>query len=369
MKLTYQIDNDLALRLVEPRHADELYALIDANRHAILPWMQWAKEVSEVSVIREHICGWVKQTAEMGCMSLGVELDGELVGMVFHIRPDKRSNQVEVGYWLAESARGRGVATRAVRALIDLTFRELGFNRVNIRIEPRNKPSLALAKRLGLEPEGISRQSWKIGDEYWDATEFGVLADEWEPTSPPFALTYHIDDELELHLPEPRHAQKLYELVDANRDHIARWMAWCGPDYAPAEAEKFIQQNLTCVAETKGFSTMIYYRGEFVGCIGNQPIDAFNKSTDVGYWLAESAQGNGIVTRAARAMVDYSFKDLGLNRVTIHAAAENKKSQAVPERLGFERVVQFRKAVPLHGEFIDWVQYAMLAEEWKGGAL
>lgn len=176
----YPVDDGVCLKRVELTDAERLFAVIDANRAVILPWMRWANEVSDAGVLRGMIAGWLTQTAETGCMSLGIELDGELVGVVFHIRPDKVNHVVEVGYWLAESARGRGVATRAVKKMLDITFNELGFNRVNIRIAPQNRASLALAERLGLKSEGVCRQAWKVGDEYWDAVEFGVLAEEWK---------------------------------------------------------------------------------------------------------------------------------------------------------------------------------------------
>jgi len=179
MKFTYKIDDDLTLRLIEPDQAGELFALVDTNRDALLPWMRWVNEVTDAEVLRGMIGQWVEQTVETGCMSLGIELDGELVGVVFHIRPDMVNKQVEVGYWLAESARGRGAASRAVRAMLDITFRDLGFNRVNVRVAPQNKASLALAQRLGLTREGVTRQAWLVGEIYFDAVEFGVLAGEW----------------------------------------------------------------------------------------------------------------------------------------------------------------------------------------------
>ncbi len=180
MTRQYPVDDDLCLKRVELTDADRLFAVIDANRAVILPWMRWVNEVTDVEVLRGMIGDWLKQTAETGCMTLGVELNGELVGAVFHIRPDKVNNVVEVGYWLAKSARGRGVATRAVRKMLDITFGDLGFNRVNVRVAPQNRASLALAERLGMVREGLTRQAWKVGDEYWDAVEFGVLAGEWK---------------------------------------------------------------------------------------------------------------------------------------------------------------------------------------------
>jgi ribosomal-protein-serine acetyltransferase len=179
MKFTYKIDDELTLRLIEPRQAEELFALVDANREAMLPWMRWVNEVTDVESMRVMIERWHEMKNETGCVSLGVELEGELVGAVFHVHPDLKNRQVEVGYWLAQSARGRGVATRAVRTMLDITFRDLGFNRVNVRIAPQNSASLAIAQRLGLTREGVTRQAWWDGQRYWDAVEFGVLSHEW----------------------------------------------------------------------------------------------------------------------------------------------------------------------------------------------
>ncbi len=367
MNFTYRVDDEISLRLIEPRHAEGLFALVDANRDVLLPWMRWVNEVTDAEVLRGMIGQWVAQTAETGCMSLGIELDGELVGVVFHIRPDLVNKQVEVGYWLAASARGRGAAIRAVRAMLDMTFRDPGFNRVNVRVAPGNTASLALAERLGLTREGVTRQAWLADGRYCDAVEFGVLAQEWEVTSPAFSLTCRVDTGLELRVLEPRHANELYMLIDANRDHIGRWMPWCTQGYGLKDAEIFIQGNLAGLVKGLGMTLAMVYQGELVGGIGNQPVDVVNRSADIGYWLAESAQGNGIVTRAARAMVDYSLVDMGLNRVTIHTATENKRSAAVPERLGFGLVSVRRQAEALNGKQVDQIEYAMLADEWTVG--
>ena len=57
----------------------------------------------------------------------------------------------------------------------------------------------------------------------------------------------------------------------------------------------------------------------------------------MGYWLGEEHQGKGLMTAACRALVDYAFGELGLNRVVISCATENKKRCAIPERLSFRR--------------------------------
>lgn len=177
-------------------------------------------------------------------------------------------------------------------------------------------------------------------------------------------LIFRIDEELELRLWEPRHAEELFAVIDANREHIGRWLPWCTPQYAIDDARTFIRQNLESLAAGKGATFGVYERGRLVGGAGNGGVNLPNKSCDIGYWLAADAQGRGIMTRAARAATDYALIDMGLNRCTIHAAVENKRSWSVPKRLGYEFVATMRKAVPLHEKFIDSVQYAMLAEDW-----
>ena len=71
------------------------------------------------------------------------------------------------------------------------------------------------------------------------------------------------------------------------------------------------------------------------------------------------------MTAACRALVDHACEELGLNRVSIACATENKKSCAIPERLGFRREGIVRQAEWLYDHFVDHVVYATLASEWQ----
>jgi ribosomal-protein-serine acetyltransferase len=66
-------------------------------------------------------------------------------------------HQGEIGYWLATDVVARGVATRAVPSLIDHAFNELGLRRLLIRVRVGNTRSIAVARRLGFQPEGTAR--------------------------------------------------------------------------------------------------------------------------------------------------------------------------------------------------------------------
>lgn len=80
---------------------------------------------------------------------------GELVGMC-GIDGWSTTNVAQFGYWLVEPARGRGLATRAVRLMTDWLF-ELGAARVFLTIKPENVASAAVARRAGFVYEGKRR--------------------------------------------------------------------------------------------------------------------------------------------------------------------------------------------------------------------
>ena len=101
------------------------------------------------------------------------------------------------------------------------------------------------------------------------------------------------------------------------------------------------------------------------GVIGFHKIDWNNKSTSIGYWLGEDYVGNGLMTKSVKAFVDYALIDLGLNRVEIRAAVENKKSRAIPERLGFTHEGTIRQSEWLYDHYVDHEVYGMLASDWK----
>jgi ribosomal-protein-serine acetyltransferase len=69
------------------------------------------------------------------------------------------------------------------------------------------------------------------------------------------------------------------------------------------------------------------------------------------------------MTEAVRALVDHALSVWELNRVEIHAAAENRRSRAIPERLGFRQEGTLREAEFVDGRYLDTVVYSMLAAD------
>ena len=82
-----------------------------------------------------------------------------------------------------------------------------------------------------------------------------------------------------------------------------------------------------------------------------------NESGEIGYWLGQKYQGNGIMTQAVKKLVDVSFNQFGLHSIKLLADHNNKPSRAIAERLHFEHVARLKDEVKYHGKFCDMELY------------
>jgi ribosomal-protein-serine acetyltransferase len=178
-------------------------------------------------------------------------------------------------------------------------------------------------------------------------------------------LMQTVSDDLSLVLVEPRHAEALFRLTDQDRAHLRQWLPWLDATRSVEDTLGFIRATQKQFGENDGFHTALLFRGEIAGMIGHIRIDWQHRSTWLGYWLAESFQGRGLMTQACRAYIEHAFGELQLNRVEIRAATQNQRSRAVPERLGFRLEGVIREAEWLYDHFVDHAVYGLLQHEWQ----
>ena len=86
---------------------------------------------------------------------------------------------------------------------------------------------------------------------------------------------------------------------------------------------------------------------------------------EIGYAITASERGKGYCTEAVKIMVDYLF--MSKDRVRLQSAtnSENKASQRVLEKAGFQREGVIRKGLFVWGKWSDLYVYGILREEWR----
>lgn len=356
---SYPLAPDAELRLLEPRHAEEQFSLIDHNREHLGRRLGWVASFQAADDRRSSITRMLGDLAETGTFPVGLWYQGALAGMI-RLNPIHRGGS-SLGYWLGEAYQGKGLVTLGCRALIHHAFGNLGAHRIEIGAATDNPRSQAVAERLGFTAEGIRREMYPVDGEYQDVQIYSLLAHEW-PAEPIILFRHPLSEDAELRLLELHYVEELTRLVEANQEHLGRWFPWASQ--TRLERQDYLKSTLQRFAEGKGLPTGIWYQGELAGTIDMMHIDYRIRKAEFGYWLGEQYQGKGLATRACQVLIEYAFNTLGLNRIEINARAENARSRAVAERLGFTLEGTFRQTRYHGGRYSDGVLYSLLKEEW-----
>ncbi|GAA0614429.1 GNAT family protein [Virgibacillus siamensis] len=177
-------------------------------------------------------------------------------------------------------------------------------------------------------------------------------------------FTMKVNDDISLKLLEQEDAKALFDLVDESRDYLREWLPWVDSMKQVADYEPIIEMWLKKFSEHDGYQAGILYKGKLAGMVGFHSVDWSNRKTTIGYWLAESYQGHGIMTAAVRALIDQAFTEYKLNRVEIYCGVGNEKSRAIPERLDLKQEGIIRDAEYLYDHYHDCALYRVLAREW-----
>lgn len=160
-------------------------------------------------------------------------------------------------------------------------------------------------------------------------------------------------------------AQPLFDLVDGNRPHLRPWMSWVDATKSVDGIKIFIRSALDQMAKDGAPVCTVSHRGVLAGVCGFKPVNIPNKSCELGYWLAASITGRGIMTECVRTLINFAFKELKLNRVELRAATGNHRSRAIAERLGFSFEGTLRDSEWLNDHYADQAVYSVLMREWN----
>jgi len=171
-----------------------------------------------------------------------------------------------------------------------------------------------------------------------------------------------ISDESHLRPLTEADAEPLHALIEANRPYLARWLPWAAGQTFEHTAE-FIRRSREQLAADDGFQAAIVEGGELAGVIGHPGVDWENRRTSIGYWLSEERQGRGTMTAAARLLTEHALSAWQLNRVEIRAAVENRRSRAIPERLGFREEATMRQVERVGERQLDCVVYSRIRSD------
>lgn len=110
-------------------------------------------------------------------------------------------------------------------------------------------------------------------------------------------FTYKIDDLSYLSLFEIQDADKLYDLINRNREHIGKWLKFPSMTLKAEDSQAFIERTRISYAKEEG------------------------------YWLGKEYEGRGLITKSIKVLINHAFDKYKLNKIEIGAATENRRSR------------------------------------------
>jgi RimJ/RimL family protein N-acetyltransferase len=174
MELPTLRDGDLLLRPKRPEDADAITA---ACQDPEIPrWTLVPSPYTRAHAEEFIAAGEPEARAGKAVSLLAVDArDGRLLGSFSLMELDRAPGFGEIGYWVAADARGRGVATRAVRLLADWARSELALSRIEVLPHRDNAPSRRVAEKAGFRDTGELKPCPRADD---DTPVYAVFA--WE---------------------------------------------------------------------------------------------------------------------------------------------------------------------------------------------
>ena len=115
---------------------------------------------------------------ESGALAFVIEHEQAVIGDVVLWFTDRERRVAETGWVLDPQHGGKGLATEAVRAVLDLAFDHYRVHRVTAQMDERNAASAKLAARAGMQHEAHLRQNWWSKGEWTDTVIYGMLASD-----------------------------------------------------------------------------------------------------------------------------------------------------------------------------------------------
>jgi ribosomal-protein-serine acetyltransferase len=168
---TYGTRNGILIRPWTADDVDALFTTVTASLSTLSQWLPWAKP----GYVRGDSATWIAHCQRAWNAAseypFGVfDADsGQLLGGVGlnHLSLVRRS--ANLGYWVADDARGGGVAVAAAHLAAAWAFAHLGLQRIEILVQPENSASLRVAVKLGAVCEGIARNGIIVDGEPHEA--------------------------------------------------------------------------------------------------------------------------------------------------------------------------------------------------------
>ncbi|MCB8927860.1 MAG: GNAT family N-acetyltransferase [Ardenticatenaceae bacterium] len=166
----------------------------------------------------------------------------------------------------------------------------------------------------------------------------------------------------------PEDSAAYFQMLQANQEHLREFLPSLWQEVQNEADVATVLRQLAAEWDARNlfiFGVWEKESGSYVGELYLANPDWQVPCVELGYFLVKDKTGRGYATEAARAMIQFAFEQLKVNRIDLQCAADNLASQRVAERCGFtlegrQRQRQRKK----DGKLVDRLWYGLLHNEY-----
>lgn len=144
-------------------------------------------------------------------------------------------------------------------------------------------------------------------------------------------------ERLKLRMPKPGDGKAVNAAIKNSMDELKPWLGFVQDDPALQVTEINTLESHILFLKRENLRYLIFDKKteEFIGTTGFHDIEWDVPKMEIGYWINTVHSGKGYMIEAVSALTDLALNGFGCRRVEIRCDAVNKKSRAVPEKLGY----------------------------------
>ena len=159
-------------------------------------------------------------------------------------------------------------------------------------------------------------------------------------------------------------AQQMYDNW-AKDPRVTRFLTW-EPHTSPEGTAALMREWAAAYIVPNNYNWAMEYEGQCIGSFSVVRCSDRNESAELGYCMGFDCWNKGLMTEAARAVIDFLFGEVGCHRVVIRHAVKNPASGRVAQKCGLTYEGTERASfLSRDGEFLDIACYAILRDEWR----
>ncbi|MBL4677025.1 MAG: GNAT family N-acetyltransferase [Mucilaginibacter sp.] len=165
---------NITLRPINTNDAEQLYLLRrspEITRYVDRPLMESVEDaVKLINLILE-----LQQRNEAAMWAITLPGNDDMIGNIgfWEVRPEHYRS--EIGYMLSPHYQGKGIMRAAIKEIVKVGFKTLGFHSIAANVNPDNQASIKLLKNAGFVPEAYFKENYYFNGEFLDSIVFSIL--------------------------------------------------------------------------------------------------------------------------------------------------------------------------------------------------